>query len=598
MTEEPTWSEKLRALGRVARYRPKYTVSIICLSLVTAVLEGIGLSFLLPIIEIARDESAAETAEGPLEIFVSAYELFNVPFTLETVIVGVALVMSARYTGSFLVTWLQTALRVDYVRHLKVEAFSNALETEISYFDQRGSDDILNAIVTQSTLAGDVIRFIVRMAEQGLMGLIYLSVALYLAPRMTIVAAVALGGITYLLREIIEPGYSVGDRVADANERLQEFVQAGMQGIRDVKLFNLSGELFTKFESSADSIADSKIRLRRNEAALNNFYQLFTALAVFGLIYGALKLVSLSLASLGVFLFAMFRLAPRVSSVNNQLYKIEGKLPHLVRTQNFIDELEDRKEPAGGNAPIPDEVGEIEFDRVSFEYQTGETVFEKLSFSFERGDFVAFVGPSGAGKSTIVSLLSRMYRPGSGEIRVDGTPVDRFDLAEWRSRVAVVRQNPFIFNDTLWQNVTIGNRDASRAEVERVCEIAQVTEFLDDLPDGYDSVLGDDGVRLSGGQKQRVALARALLKETDLLVLDEATSDLDTNIEETVHDAIETMGRDAGLLVIAHRLSTVVNADRIHVINDGRIVESGTHETLLENSRLYAELYGTQSVER
>jgi subfamily B ATP-binding cassette protein MsbA len=161
--------------------------------------------------------------------------------------------------------------------------------------------------------------------------------------------------------------------------------------------------------------------------------------------------------------------------------------------------------------------------------------------------------------------------------------------------MSVVRQNPYVFNDTLRFNITLGSDNVSGSELERVCEIAQVTEFLDELPDGYDTILGDEGVKLSGGQRQRVSVARALLKDADLLVLDEATSDLDSNIEESVHDAIEAMDRDYAMLVIAHRLSTVVNADRIYTMLDGTIEETGPHGELVQQEGTYADLYATQT---
>jgi len=595
MSEELSLREKGQALSRVARYRPATTVGIICLSLFAAALEGIGLSFLLPIIELAQNPDAAESAEGVLAAFVTAYEIVGVPFTLETVVVGVGLVMVLRYTSSFLVHWLRAALRTDYVRHLQTIAFDKSLDAEISYFDQRGSDEILNAIVTQAGKAGDVIQRIVRIVEQGLLSLMYLAVALYLAPTLTIAAAVVLGVITFVLRSVIESGYDIGSRVAEANERLHEAAQAGTQGIRDVKLFGMTDELFSNFTTAVEKTATAQIKLRRNEAALDNVYQMLTAITVFALIYAALAVASLSLASLGVFLFAMFRLAPRVSTLNNLVYQIESDLPHLVRTQEFIDELDSRRESTGGDGPVSVPVDQVEFEDVYFAYDTGEQIFEGLSFSLQRGEFAAFVGPSGAGKSTVVSLLTRMYEPDDGRILADGTPISEMDIDEWRERISVVRQHPYIFNDTLRANVTIADRDASQDEIERVCEIAQVTEFLDDLPNGYETVLGDDGVRLSGGQKQRVALARALLKDADFLVLDEATSDLDSNIEETVHRAIEKMDRDYAMLVIAHRLSTVVNADRIYAVEEGEISEQGAHAELLDRDGVYAELYGLQS---
>jgi len=587
--------ERLRALYQVAAYRPAFAFGIVVLSIFAAILEGVGLSFLIPVIEIAQGNAESGTLSGIGQAFVSLYQFVGVPFTLETVVAGVGVVMVARYTASFLVAWLRAALRTDYVRYLQIEAFDHALDAEISYFDQQGSDDILNAIVTQARFAGRAIQRIVKIVEQGFLSLMYLSIALYLSPVLTIGSAVVLGGITFVLRNVVESGYSIGDRVASANERLQEAAQAGTQGIRDVKLFGMAPELFANFKSAVDRSATSQIQLRRNEAALDNVYQMLTAITVFVLIYAALRLVSLSLASLGVFLFAMFRLAPRVSTLNNVVYKLESDLPHLVRTQAFVAELDSRREGGGGDSTVPNPVDEVEFDDVSFTYDTGEQIFDGLSLSVRRGEFVAFVGPSGAGKSTIVSLLVRMYEPDNGRILADGTPIDRMDIDEWRSRVSVVRQHPFIFNDTLRRNVTIADREADQSDVERVCEIAQVTEFLDDLPNGYDTILGDDGVRLSGGQKQRVALARALLKDADFLVLDEATSDLDSNIEETVHRAIEAMDRDYAMLVIAHRLSTVVNADRIYAVEDGEIAETGSHSELVEGDGTYAELYATQT---
>jgi subfamily B ATP-binding cassette protein MsbA len=381
--------------------------------------------------------------------------------------------------------------------------------------------------------------------------------------------------------------------VATANERIQQTAQAGIQGHRDVKLFGRRDRTFSSFRDAVDDYADATVRLRRTEATLKGCYRLGAATVVFGLVYLALTAPSLSLGSAAVFLFAMFRLAPRFSTLNSLAYGISGDLPHLARARETLDELADASRPSGDVTPAPP-VAELSVDGVGFAYED-DPVLDGVTIHLSRGDTVALVGPSGGGKSTIVALLARLQDPDSGVVRADGTPLPQFDLAAWRQQVAVVRQDPYLFDETLRANVAVGDPTATDAAVRRACRRACVDEFVDDLPAGLDTPLGEDGVSLSGGQRQRVAIARALLEDASVLVLDEATSDLDPTIEAAVHEGLAEGDDDRITVLVSHRLASVADVDRIYTVADGAIAEVGDHDSLLDDDGTYAAMVAAGS---
>jgi subfamily B ATP-binding cassette protein MsbA len=585
--------EKADAVFEAARFRPWLGVVIVALSLGTALLEGVGLGFLLPIVEVARSSGPPSDASGVLRAFVRVYATLGLPFTLEYLIGGIAAVMTIRVGLGFLSTVLQSRLSLGYQRYLRRQLFDAVTYGPVEYVDQTGSDALLNSLITETNRASVIVMAVFNALQVLLRGLIYLLVAAVLSPVLTLVALVGLGASTLSVRYVLEPAYTAGDRVASTNDRIQSTVQTSVQGMRDIRLFTMREQFAERMREALNEYVESGVRLRRNQAALNGLNKLANAFVVFGLVYVGFRFTGLSLAELGVFLFAVFRLSPILNNLNNQLYRVDGQLPHLIRVRRRCAELADIRSPdTDGGRPI-ESVDRVAFKDVSFSYNDNPAL-DGVSFAVERGEKVAFVGPSGAGKSTIVALLTRLRTPSEGRILADDTPIEEFDVKTWRERLAVVRQHPFLFDGTLRENVTIGNEDASQTAIERACRVAQVTEFLGELPDGYETALGEDGVRLSGGQRQRVAIARALLKDADVLVLDEATSELDSNIEQRVYEGIQSLEAQYATVGIAHQLSTVNDADRIYTLVDGSITEIGTHDQLLDREGTYADLYATQ----
>lgn len=320
----------------------------------------------------------------------------------------------------------------------------------------------------------------------------------------------------------------------------------------------------------------------------------FIAILIFG---GRLALDGgLAVGAYSVMVFITQRLLWPLTRLGETLDLYQRAMASIERIFNLLDT--DRKITSGRKALSRDQVkGELQFQDVCFEYESGEgqTVIKDLTLEVGSGQTVGIVGPTGAGKSTLVKLLLRFYDLQQGVICLDGVDLREFDLKDLRQAVGFVSQDVFLFHGTVRENVAYGTFDASLEEITRAAKIAEAHEFIHELPDGYDTVVGERGQRLSGGQRQRISLARAVLKNPPVLILDEATSSVDNETEALIQRSLETITRDRTTLVIAHRLSTIVHADRIFVLENGRLAEQGTHLELLDQGGVYADLWQVQT---
>jgi subfamily B ATP-binding cassette protein MsbA len=404
----------------------------------------------------------------------------------------------------------------------------------------------------------------------------------------------ALGLLAFLLRP--RQTYQMGVEQTKQNENLHSIAVESLGGIREIKALWLGPMTEGLFHGTATALEGLDVFFARAAARFSLVYQLVVLVLMISMVYIASRWARLSLPSLLVFIVVLQRMTPRVHAFidnrhlwlgyMNALEKVEGMIGETSRTRSRVvsgPEAFGRLERA------------VELRELTFRHEgRAEDALDRVSFSIPRGKTVAIVGPSGAGKSTLLDLLARFYDPSAGAILVDGRELREFDLASWRGALGLVSQDTFLFNDSIEANIRYGDPRASREAVVRAAERAYAHSFISELPEKYATVVGDKGVKLSGGQRQRIALARAMLREPQLLLLDEATSHLDSESEMYVQRAIREFQKSATVVIVAHRLSTVEQADSIVVLDGGRVVEQGWHAELLARQGRYAELYRRQ----
>lgn len=400
----------------------------------------------------------------------------------------------------------------------------------------------------------------------------------------------------------VVPASMIGRKIKDYTRRSQatlgnltSVLQESFSGVKVIKAFGT--ETYETLRFQAENLAFYKFirKTLKYDSASAPMIEILASLGIAGVFwYGLNRVISGAITQGELFAFVaavlmMYGPVKRLVKINNSIQKSIGA---AERVFEVLDEIPDIKD-ASNARELPRSSGLVEFEQVSFGYDD-EAVLKEVSLSAKPGEVVALVGPSGAGKSTLVGLITRFYDPQAGRILVDGTDIREVTLESLKTNIALVDQETFLFNDSLRNNIRYSRHDATDAEVEDAARLAFADEFISQLPDGYASTIGDRGVRLSGGQRQRICIARAILRDAPILILDEATSALDTESEAMVQKALTNLMRNRTTFVIAHRLSTIMHADKIVVLEEGRVVDCGTHQELLGRSGLYKKLYDMQ----
>jgi len=587
-----TWKLLTKLAGRYLWAVP----ILVMLGLAATAAEAIGLSLLVVLLQIMLGSSSTTMIGGGTGVLDQVYKaafswMGESAVIVATVTVGLIVTKSLLIAGY---GCLSSALNARLNDRLRTDAFGRLLQADYALVSSQDHGHYQNLITTESLRVTDAIWTALQMLVSLCAIVVFGAMLLLISWQLVLVVAVGTITASVVTRLLVKRATVLSASFSDACSIMMSRVATVLNGMRMVRAFGRERDEARRFEEASDHVRRSFVHLQYLKAATGPISE-GLYLAVFIGIVVASTSIATPVASVITFVIILGRLHPQVKNFDWSRVHLSGYRSSIERVADFLHYA---PAPVGASGTLRFEglAREIHFANVSLSYgKDTEFALHSVSFDIPRGRTIAIVGSSGAGKSTITNLLLRLYTPSAGTITADGIAISQYDLASWRAQIAIAGQDADLIDGTVLDNIRYGKPAAPLADVEQAAQAAGILDFIRSLPNGWSTTVGERGLRLSGGQRQRIGLARALLRRPDILILDEATNSLDSLLEGQIQSAVEQLSGKTTIIIIAHRLSSVISADHVIVLWDGSIAEQGTPQELLVRGGVFGRLYAGQN---